>query len=119
MGKITWDHLPLVTPAGAMLPHLSARQRTATVDTVFQMIGGPERLADWANKPENYGEFITKVWAKGMAKPVAVEVTDAESLEGLLAELDAGEHAKDVTPQPPADPMDGVVLEDIVAEEIG
>lgn len=102
-----------------MLPHLSARMRTATVDTVFQMIGGPERLADWANKPENYGDFVTKVWAKGMAKPIAVELTDSESLEGLLAKLDAGENAKVISPdaKDPADPFGGMTIDDLVASE--
>lgn len=78
---------------GALLPHLSARRRTEVVDTVFNMVGGVERMADWANKPENYGEFLTKVWAKGMAKPMHVELTQSESLEGLLDRL-ASENAK-------------------------
>lgn len=118
-GKVSWNHLPVALPGGAMLPHLSARQRTATVDAVFLMVGGAERLADWANKPENYGEFVTKVWAKGMAKSVSAELTaDAQSLEGLLAQLDAGEHAKVVSPDGrPADPFAGVTIDELIAEE--
>ncbi len=101
-----------------MLPHLSARMRTSTVDAVFQMIGGAERLADWANKPENYGDFVTKVWAKGMAKPVSVELTDSESLEGLLAKLDAGENAKVISPDGlPDDPLGGMTIDELVGEE--
>lgn len=119
MAKIGWNHLPVALPGGAMLPHLSARLRTATVDAVFMMTGGPERLADWANKPENYGDFITKVWAKGMAKSVSAELTaDTQSLEGLLAQIDAGEHAKVVSPDgQPADPFDGVTIDDLVSED--
>lgn len=117
MGKITWDNLPVALPNGSMLPHLSARMRTATVDTVFQMVGGTERLADWAGKPENYGDFVTKVWAKGMAKPVSVELQDSESLEGLLAQLDAGEHAKVVSPDGASqDPFAGLTLDELVAK---
>lgn len=116
---ITWNHLPVPMPGGAMLPHLSARMRTATVDAVFQMTGGAERLADWANKPENYGDFVTKVWAKGMAKSVSAELTaDTQSLEGLLAQLDAGEHAKVVSPDgSPVDPFNGVTIDELVADE--
>lgn len=94
-----------------MLPHLSARMRTAVVDQVFVMTGGTERLADWATK--NYGDFITKVWAKGMAKPISVEVQDSDSLEAMLTALDGGEHAKVINP----DGSD-VTLEDIVAREV-
>lgn len=98
-----------------MLPHLSARMRTATVDTVFQMVGGPERLAAWAGKPENYGDFVTKVWAKGMAKPLSVELTDNDSLEALLAKLDQGEHAKVVSPDgTPHDPLGGITIDELV-----
>lgn len=92
---VDWRHLPVALPGGGMLPHLSGRMRTATVDAVFQMIGGTERLADWANRPENYGDFVTKVWAKGMSKPVSVETTlTDDSMEALVARLDAGEHAR-------------------------
>lgn len=93
-----------------MLPHISGRMRTATVDAVFVLIGGPERLADWASK--NPGEFYTKIWAKGMSKPISVEVQDAESLESLLAALDSGEHAKVINPE--GEPE---TLEDVLARE--
>lgn len=109
--EVEWKHLPVALPGGGMLPHLSGRMRTATVDAVFVMTGGVERMADWANK--NYGEFITKVWAKGMSKPISVELAESGSLEELLAKLDQGEHAKVIN-------EDGspVTIEDIVAREV-
>lgn len=102
---VEWKHLPIATPEGALLVHASARLRTSIVDTVFQMIGGPERLAAWADR--NPGEFYTKVWAKGMAKPLAIEVTDTGSLEDLIGDLDK---AKIINP-------DGspVTIDDLVA----
>ena len=93
-----------------MLPHLSGRLRTSIVDTVFQMIGGTERLADWATR--NPGEFYTKIWGKGMSKPISLEVQDADSLEGLLSALDGGEHAKVISPDGSEVTIEDVVLRD-------
>lgn len=107
--EVEWKHLPISLPNGGMLPHLSGRMRTAVVDAVFQMTGGTERLADWADK--NYGEFITKVWAKGMSKPISVEVSEDGSLEDLLAALDGGEHAKIIN-----EDGSSVTIEELVAE---
>lgn len=104
-----WKHLPVALPSGGMLPHLSGRLRTATVDAVFIMMGGVERLADWANK--NPTDFYTKVWAKGMSKPITVEVQDENSLEGLLAALDAGEHAKVINEEGETFSVEDLVLE--------
>lgn len=108
---VEWKHLPMATPEGNLLVHASARLRTNIVDTVFQMIGGTERLADWAAK--NPGEFYTKIWGKGMSKPITVEVQDADSLEALLAALDNGEHAKVISPD--GEPQ---TLEDVLAREV-
>lgn len=107
---VEWKHLPVALPAGGMLPHISGRMRTATVDAVFVMIGGTERLADWASK--NPTDFYTKIWGKGMSKPISVEVQDTDSLEGLLAALDSGEHAKVINPD--GEPQ---TLEDVLARE--
>lgn len=110
--RIDWKHLPVSLPGGGMLPHISGRMRTATVDAVFHMMGGTERLADWASK--NPGEFYTKVWAKGMSKPISLEVQADGSLEDLLASLDAGEHARVISPD-----GDGPeTIEDIIAREV-
>ena len=58
--------------------------------TAFDMIGGVDRLAAWAEK--NPGDFFTKVFPKVIAKPVEHNVS--EGVEDLLARLDAGENAK-------------------------
>lgn len=58
--------------------------------TAFEMIGGVDRFADWADK--NPGDFYTKLLPKVIAKPV--EVSMSEGVETLLERLDAGEHAK-------------------------
>lgn len=78
--------LPSTAPGGEMVPHLSARRRHQIVDTVFEMTGGTERLADWADK--NYGDFITGVWVKGLPKAVAVEHSPSQGLEAMLKKLD-------------------------------
>lgn len=96
MSKISWGNLPASMPDGDLTPHMSARMRMGFVDTVFVMTGGVDRLAAWANKEENYGDFITKVWAKGMSKPQSVEVGLTDGVEALLEELDHAEAAKTI-----------------------
>lgn len=105
---VEWKHLPMATPEGNLLVHASARLRTNIVDTVFQMIGGTERLADWAHK--NPSDFYTKLWGKGMAKPLTLEVSETGSLEDLIGDLD-GSRAKVINP-------DGttVSLDELVAD---
>ena len=74
---------------------MSARLRTELIDATFDRIGGAERLADWAGKNEaNFETFVTKIWAKGAARPQQVEHTADSSIEEILKRLDAGEHAK-------------------------
>lgn len=69
------------------------------VDAVFHGAGGFDRLLSWVEKSDdNYGEFITKVWAKGTIKPVSNELSLGDGVEALLARLDAGETAKDISP---------------------
>ncbi len=94
--KVDWLNLPVALPGGGLVPHLSGRRRMQIVDTVFEMIGGTDRFAAWAEK--NPGEFYTKIYAKGMSKPISIETSNDDSLEGLLARLDGGEHAKVVSP---------------------
>ena len=69
------------------------------VDVVFDMIGGNERLADWADK--NPTEFFTKMYAKNIVKEVDTRIETVESLEDKLARLqaqaDAGDRAINVT----------------------
>lgn len=81
-------------PGGPLAPHMSARLRTEIVDALFVGAGGFERALDWINKSEdNYGEFF-KIWARGAVRSTNVELTADDSVEALLARLDAGEHAK-------------------------
>lgn len=74
---------------GAMVANIGKYHRQA-VSTAFEMCGGVERLADWADK--NYGEFITKLYPRLIPKEVEATVT-AEGVEDLIRRLDAGEHA--------------------------
>ena len=83
-----------------MLPFMSARHRTHTIDALFEAAGGFPRALAWIDESsENYGEFF-KLWAKGAARPTMVEHTASEGLEDVIAKLDAGEHAKVVSGEP-------------------
>lgn len=76
------------------MPHLSARLRTEMVDALFIGSGGFERAQAWINKnDDNYGDFF-KIWAKGAIRATSTELTADDSVEALLAKLDAGEHAR-------------------------
>lgn len=71
---------------GAVIAH-AGRYARECVLLAFEMIGGVERMADWASK--NPGEFFTKVFPKVITKEV--EVTASEGIEDLLLRLDGGE----------------------------
>ncbi len=79
-------------PDGAVLANLGRYHRQA-ISTAFEMCGGVERLADWADK--NYGEFVTKLYPKII--PREVEVQASEGVEDLLRQLDAP-NALNITP---------------------
>ena len=86
--------LPQSMPGGDMMPFMSGRYRTATMDALFHGVGGFERARAWIEaSDENYAEFF-KLWAKGAIRPTAIEHQGAQSLEDMIAKLDAGEHAK-------------------------
>lgn len=92
--KRNWSHLPIAMPGGSLLPHVSAKLRTEMVDALFIGSGGFERAQAWINKSDdNYSEFF-KIWAKGAVRSTNVELSADDSVEALLAKLDAGEHAK-------------------------
>ena len=76
-------------PDGTVLANYGRYHRQA-IGTAFEMCGGIERLADWADK--NYGEFVTKLYPRLI--PKEVEVGASEGVEDLLRKLDAGEHAQ-------------------------
>ena len=86
--------LPSSAPGGDMMPYMSARRRTATIDALFEASGGFERAKAWIESSNDaYSEFF-KIWAKGAVRTSGVEHTASESLEDMLAKLDAGAHAK-------------------------
>ncbi len=89
-----WSTLPISMPGGGLMPHLSARMRTEMVDALFVGAGGFDRALTWINaSDDNYGEFL-KIWARGAVRSTNVELSADDSVEALLAKLDAGEHAK-------------------------
>lgn len=89
--------LPTSLPGGDMLPYMSARHRTATIDALYEASGGFSRALAWIEESsDNYGEFF-KIYAKGQARPTMIEHTASDGLEDILARLDAGEHAKIVS----------------------
>lgn len=91
-----WSHLPVALPGGSLLPHMSARLRTETIDALFVGTGGFNRALAWIEKSDdNYGEFF-KIWAKGAVRSSNVEVGVSEGVEKLLDQLDERERAKTI-----------------------
>lgn len=74
---------------GAVIAH-AGRYARECVLIAFEMIGGVERLADWADK--NPEAFFTKLYPKVISKEV--EVTASEGIEDLLLRLDSGQRAR-------------------------
>lgn len=82
---------------GAVIAH-AGRYARECVLVAFEMIGGVERMADWAAK--NPGEFYTKLFTKVITREV--EVHASEGIEDLLLRLDGG--ARGAEPdEPPQD----------------
>lgn len=77
----------------------------------YEMIGGTEALAEWAE--ENKGDFYTKMFGKVIGREVEHNVSD--SVEALLDKLDAGvlENAEVVDVKPEQ------IEEAEIIEEIG
>ena len=93
---VKWNHLPVALPGGSLLPHMSARLRTETIDALFVGSGGYEKALAWIEKSdENYAEFF-KIWAKGAVRSTNVEVGVSEGVESLLEKLDAADRAKTI-----------------------
>lgn len=89
------DKLPITLPGGQLMPHMSARRRHEICDTVFEMLGGVERLRHEANRDrEAYWDFM-KLWSKGLPRAVATEHSvNNESVEDLLKKLDQHENTQ-------------------------
>jgi hypothetical protein len=88
---------------GAVMPH-AGRYARECVLVAFEMIGGVERMADWADK--NPTEFYTKLFPKVVTKEV--ELNASEGIEDLLLRLDGA--ARKSAPEPALD-ADYEVLE--------
>jgi len=96
MAKV--PNLPSSVPGAELLPYLTARARNQVVETVFEMVGGTERMADWADK--NYGEFLTKLWVKGLPSNSVTEHTvSQDSIEAFWDEVDKREKTKAIEGQ--------------------
>ena len=86
---------PLVTDDdGAVLGHYGKYARQA-VFTAFEDIGGQERFTEEANRDPKW--YYEKFWTKQQPKETAVSMTPG--VEHFLRQLDAGEHAIDITPE--------------------
>lgn len=71
-------------PDGGVIQHTGRHAREAVL-TAFYMIGGVNRLADWADK--NPGDFFGKLLPKIITREV--DVNASEGVEELLRQLDA------------------------------
>lgn len=81
---------------GDLSPFMSGQARTRVIDALFEASGGFNRALAWIEaNDDNYGQFFIKVYAKGAIRPtVAENAPNAQTVEELLAKIDAGEHAK-------------------------
>jgi len=102
---------PVTVPAmfgdadGAVIPH-AGRYARECVLLAFEMIGGVERMASWADK--NPSEFYTRLYAKVITREV--EVGASTSLEEMLAKLDSRPvptlTPTSVSPDAPSEPQE-------------
>jgi hypothetical protein len=77
--------LPFGDADGAVIVHAGKYARECVL-LAFEMIGGVERMADWATK--NPDLFYTRLYSKVITKEV--EVHTSQGIEDLLSRLDAG-----------------------------
>lgn len=73
---------------GAVIPH-AGRYARECVLTAFEMIGGVDRMAAWAD--ENPTDFFTKLYPKVITKEV--EIQASEGVEELLLRLDRADRS--------------------------
>lgn len=79
-----------INDAGELMVNAGRYSRGAVI-AAFQMIGGLETFADWAE--ENKGEFYTKLMGKTIGREV--ETKSSDNLESMLEILDG--EAEDIT----------------------
>lgn len=94
---------------GSVIPHAGRYAREAVL-LAFEMIGGVERMADWASK--NPGEFYTRLYTKVITREV--EVGASEGIEDLLLRLDRAERGELITATPEDAEDESVVDAEIV-----
>lgn len=88
--------LPVMGPAGSLVPFLSARRRHEICDAVFENLGGSARLEHEANRDqESYWKFMA-LWSKGLPRAATTEHTAATGVEDLLDKLDRAANAKTI-----------------------
>jgi hypothetical protein len=96
---ISWSAFPVAMPGGQLIPHMSAQRRTQMMDALFEGAGGFDRALAWIEADDaNYKEFF-RMWARGAVKSMNVEASTPDSVEALLARLDAGEDARVINPE--------------------
>ncbi len=82
----------LVSPSGELTVN-AGRYSRASVIAAFEMNGGWEAFADWAQ--QNKTEFYTKLFGKLIGREAVEEAPSEDDLEGLLDVLDV--EAEDIT----------------------
>jgi hypothetical protein len=80
--------IPSATPDGQLMVSAGKKSSQLVLD-VFEMIGGVERMAEWAE--ENPGEFYTKLFGKTITREV--EANHTVGIEQLLDTLDEAEES--------------------------
>lgn len=78
--------IPAIDPALYMN---MSKYAGSAVMTVFEQIGGTNRMAEWAD--ENPGDFYTKLFPKIISAPKEVNVSGRISIEDAVKMLDAEE----------------------------
>lgn len=93
------NRFPLTSGADGFVFPSSLGNARANFDIVHEMIGGNDRMADWADK--NPGDFY-KLYSKTIVKEIDQRTEITESLEQKIARLEAqanaGDRAINVTP---------------------
>lgn len=86
---------PVLDNAGDMTPFMSHKDREHMAWALWEEAGGHERAADLLRKdPEKFWEATKELVFKRLPRPVTNVAVTADSVEALLARLDAGEHAQ-------------------------
>ena len=104
-------NLPQITSIDAEFYANIGRFAGAQIATVFEMIGGVNRMAEWAD--ENPEAFFTKTFPKIVTAPKQVEHTGTIRIEDAIRALEA-EESKDYSYLPAAqyDPITNALADE-------